>query len=602
MPNLEKWWHTWAPFWEHLEDRHLSASVADRIADNIESKVLVIGAGQGLVVERLRGRGLSVEGVDLEKEMVASARKRRGLGLLLANAFNLPLKNEVYETVIIASGVVDYIEDDEATDRIIEEALRVLSPGGMLIIAFYKLSPLMEKISTRIGVLVDEKKYFIGRMFEVFEQVEKNPGGCVKLITGWTGARLLPTVLYWAKLGLFMPRELKEERRQVQAVFEKAKRSGVDKEKLLRTVPDVLPYWGRQEVLALLDRCGLKSRELWSSDSCRIVRHKRPGGSRDKALGTIEWAVRLRQLTKRYKGAKRNAVQAVELEIERGLVFGILGPNGAGKTTVLNMLCGLCEPTSGTIELFEGKGLGDIRRQMGYVPQDLAVYSKLSARDNLRFFGKLYGIRGAELDKQVARLMEIVGLEDRQDDLVSTYSQGMKRRLNLAAGLVHEPRIILLDEPTVGIDPQSRNRIFETVRNLRDSKMTILYTTHYMEEAARICDQIAIMDDGKILLRGNPADLVKEHGVNRIHFETDHMEDQVLNAIAGISGVRDAKLEAGLLSTTLTGTRDSMEVIDEIKKLANEKQLILSLKSVEEPDLETLFLDLTGRRLRDDLL
>ncbi|MCP4680690.1 MAG: ATP-binding cassette domain-containing protein [Deltaproteobacteria bacterium] len=602
MPNLEKWWHTWAPFWEHLEDRHFGALVADRMADDIQSPVLVVGAGQGLVVERLRGRGMRVEGVDFEREMIVSAKARRGLGLLLANAHNLPFGSEIYRTVIIVSGVVDYLEDDEEATRIVQEALRVLSPGGMLIIAFYKLSPLMEEVSKKIGVLVNDKEYFIGRLFEVFEQVERSPAGCVKLIVKWTGAGFLPTLFYWAKLGLFLPKELKKERRQLQEVFEKAEKAGVKREELLGAVPEVLPYWGRREVIAFLDKCDISSRELWSSDSCRIVRHKKPGGEWGKAYETTEWTLTLRQLTKRYKGAKRNAVQAVELEVEREMVFGILGPNGAGKTTILKMMCGLCEPTSGEITFFGKESLRDIRHSMGYVPQDLAVYSKLSGKDNLRFFGKLYGIEGAELDKQVARLLEIVGLEDRQNDLVATYSQGMKRRLNLAAGLVHEPRMILLDEPTVGIDPQSRNRIFETVRNLRDGGMTILYTTHYMEEAARICDQVAIMDEGRVLLKGTPAELVKEHGAHRIHFEVDNLEDEVLGAITRMTGVREAKEEAGLLTAVLSGRIDNMGVIDEIKKLAGEKQMTLSLKSVEEPDLETLFLDLTGRRLRDDLL
>src|SRR5437763_4181601 len=204
-------------------------------------------------------------------------------------------------------------------------------------------------------------------------------------------------------------------------------------------------------------------------------------------------------LTKDYGGTR--ALDRVSFRVDEGEMFGLLGPNGAGKTTLLSIVCGLLPATSGEVRL-HGKPLrgagGDLRREIGVVPQELAVYDALTARENLRFFGELYGLGGAELDRRVDDVLQAIGLQDRAGDRVRTFSGGMKRRLNLGAGLVHGPRLLLLDEPTVGVDPQSRNRIFEEVRRLNEGGVTVVYTSHHMEEVEALCTRIGIMDPGRL--------------------------------------------------------------------------------------------------------
>jgi ABC-2 type transport system ATP-binding protein len=221
----------------------------------------------------------------------------------------------------------------------------------------------------------------------------------------------------------------------------------------------------------------------------------------------------LRGLGKDY-GARR-AVGAVDLDVRAGEIFGLLGPNGAGKTTTISMACGVVTPTRGSVRI-DGKGLHDeplaARRAIGLVPQDLALYEELSPVQNLVFFGKLYGLGGAELDRQVAWALETAGLADRGDEPARRFSGGMKRRLNLAAGLVHRPRLLVLDEPTVGVDPQSRKHIFDMLRALRAAGTTIVYTSHYMEEVEALCDRVAIMDGGKVIAAGAVAELRERHG------------------------------------------------------------------------------------------
>ena len=211
---------------------------------------------------------------------------------------------------------------------------------------------------------------------------------------------------------------------------------------------------------------------------------------------------------------ERTAVVALDLETVPGEILGLLGPNGAGKTTTISMACGVVTPTRGTVEI-GGVSLAReprvAKQKLGLVPQDLALYEELSAVQNLRYFGALYGLRGAALAERIAWALGVVGLTDRAGDLVKTYSGGMKRRLNLAAGIIHKPGLLVLDEPTVGVDPQSRNHIFETVKQLRKDGATIIYTTHYMEEVEALCDRVAIMDAGKIVALGTIAELVGAH-------------------------------------------------------------------------------------------
>jgi ABC-2 type transport system ATP-binding protein len=266
------------------------------------------------------------------------------------------------------------------------------------------------------------------------------------------------------------------------------------------------------------------------------------------------------------------AVDGLSLDIRRGEVFGLLGPNGAGKTTTISMIIGQLRPDAGTIELDGGGSPADprVRRRIGVAPQALALYDELSGEENLRFFGKLYGLRGGILKRRVAQLLDFAGLTDRRRDRAGTYSGGMKRRLNLAVALVHEPELILLDEPTAGVDPQSRNAIFEFVQTLKSEGRTIVYTTHYMEEAERFCDRVGIMDHGRLLALDPVADLLRRAaGPTVVVVERAAGEQRIETADA------KAELLRALEQPDVTGAR------------------------IERPNLESVFLALTGRRLRD---
>lgn len=222
--------------------------------------------------------------------------------------------------------------------------------------------------------------------------------------------------------------------------------------------------------------------------------------------------VRATALAYRYPGATEPAVADVSLCIDEGEVFGLLGPNGAGKTTTISMLCTLLRPDGGSLSLFGLDPLRDgrkVRAGIGFVPQDIALYPRLSARENLWYFGRLFGLHGAALEHRVSECLQLSGLKDQADKPVEAYSGGMKRRANLAAGIVHGPRLLFLDEPTVGIDPQSRMLILENLMRLKDQGMTLIYTTHYMEEAEQLCDRLAIVDAGRVIAQGTPTELVK---------------------------------------------------------------------------------------------
>jgi ABC-2 type transport system ATP-binding protein len=225
----------------------------------------------------------------------------------------------------------------------------------------------------------------------------------------------------------------------------------------------------------------------------------------------------------RYAYGDRQAVRDVSFEIREGEIFGLLGPNGAGKTTTISCAAGLLGNWQGEIRVRgqpfrPARSLAD-RRRLGVVPQELAIYEGLTGRENLKFFGRISGLSGARLDEAVTKALELAGLVDRADDRVDGYSGGMKRRLNLAAGDLHEPEMLALDEPTVGVDPQSRNHIFEALERLRRSGRTILYTTHYMEEAERLCDRVAIMNEGALVAIGTPAELAQRAGDETANLE-----------------------------------------------------------------------------------
>ena len=219
----------------------------------------------------------------------------------------------------------------------------------------------------------------------------------------------------------------------------------------------------------------------------------------------------MRQLVKIYRGCAEPAVNGLDFSVREGEIFGLLGPNGAGKTTAISIMCTLLRPTSGSVVLGGADVVNDpaaVRKKFGLAPQDIALYPSLTARENLRFFGRLYGLTGRHLEERISACLDLVGLTESGDRLVDSYSGGMKRRANLAAAMIHTPKILFLDEPTVGIDAQSRNMILENLAALREAGMTIIYTTHYMEEAEHLCTRVAVMDRGRIITSGTPQALI----------------------------------------------------------------------------------------------
>jgi ABC-2 type transport system ATP-binding protein len=295
------------------------------------------------------------------------------------------------------------------------------------------------------------------------------------------------------------------------------------------------------------------------------------------------------------------AVDGVSFAVQRGECLGLLGPNGAGKTTTLAIMAGVLKPDTGQV-LIDGRALaGDtdpLKNQLGLVPQDLAFYGALSARDNLAFFGALYNLRPAILRKRIAGALEIVGLSERAKDKANTFSGGMKRRLNLAAALLHDPQLLLLDEPTVGVDPQSRNAIFDNLAALRARGKTILYTTHYMEEVERLCQRVVIMDHGRIIALDTVDALRRRAGIsNCLKVElADCHGTEWLPALRRVAGVRSAELDGAQLSVLVDDPAAGIPAV--VSFLEQHRQHIAHISS-NRPNLESVFLSLTGRTLRD---
>ncbi len=292
----------------------------------------------------------------------------------------------------------------------------------------------------------------------------------------------------------------------------------------------------------------------------------------------------------------RLAVDGVSFVIGANECYGLLGPNGAGKTTTISMLCGLILRDEGhiTIDGHQGGSL-EAKRTVGYVPQELALYPDLSAIENLTFFGQLYGLSGQALNARIAETLELVGLADRGKDRIGTYSGGMKRRANMAAGLLHKPKLLVLDEPTVGVDPQSRNAILETVAALG---IAVLYTTHYMEEASKLCDRIGIMDDGRLVAQGTAEGLIAEHGGrDKVHLSCAPDDlDELAAACRELESVYDVGEVDGHLELT---TDHGPAVLPAVVTVAGRHRVELTGVEVRSPDLEDVFLSLTGRELRD---
>jgi ABC-2 type transport system ATP-binding protein len=297
---------------------------------------------------------------------------------------------------------------------------------------------------------------------------------------------------------------------------------------------------------------------------------------------------------------QRLAVDGVGFHIARGEAYGLLGPNGAGKTTTISMVCGLLRRDAGEV-VVDGESLNTdttaAKSAIGYVPQDLAIYPDLTARENLRFFGRLYGLGGKDLDNRMSEVLEVVGLADRADELTNRYSGGMKRRLNIAIGLLHRPRLLVLDEPTVGVDPQSRNAILDSVEALGEQGMAVLYTTHYMEEAERLCDRVGIIDEGQIKAEGTRRELVSLVGErDRVHLTGTGDLEAGARACGDLVSVDEAsRTEDGI---TLI-VKDARQVLPRLLEVAAAAGTAVSGVEVVEPDLEAVFLHLTGKALRD---
>lgn len=309
--------------------------------------------------------------------------------------------------------------------------------------------------------------------------------------------------------------------------------------------------------------------------------------------------VEVKELSKSYGSVK--AVGGITFEIQKGEIFGLLGPNGAGKTTTISMLSCLLKSDSGDA-LVEGKSIlkesMEVKKRIGIVPQDVSLYPTLSAEENLVFFGEMYGLTGSKLREKVDEVLEVVGLKDRRKEAINKYSGGMKRRINIAVGLLPSPKLLILDEPTVGVDPQSRTNILETLKELNKKGLTILYTSHYMEEVEFLCDRIAIMDLGKIIAIGSLNELrllVGERDLLRISTANEISKDLV-ETVKKIPDVSEARvLDESIEILTLHGRKLLPQIIEIFADTG------VKIKSVEvkEPNLESVFLHLTGKELRD---
>jgi ABC-2 type transport system ATP-binding protein len=321
---------------------------------------------------------------------------------------------------------------------------------------------------------------------------------------------------------------------------------------------------------------------------------------------TIEHAVQVQDLHKDF--GEVYAVQGVRFDVCQGEIFSLLGPNGAGKSTTISMLACLLAPTQGDA-LVMGHSIQHeamaVKAAIGVVPQELALYEDLSARENLDFWGKMYGLRGAELARRLDEVLDIIGLADRQKGRVANFSGGMKRRLNIGIALLHRPAVLILDEPTVGIDPQSRRNILDSVQEFNRQGMTVLYTTHYMEEAQELSDHIAIMDQGQVIAYGSHDELVKIVGeLDRVDLALNAPAESVLDAWQAVAGVQQITVESDAESGGPDGrltllVDDSNRILPALFESANEAGVRITSVEIQEPNLEAVFLHLTGRGLRD---
>ena len=309
-------------------------------------------------------------------------------------------------------------------------------------------------------------------------------------------------------------------------------------------------------------------------------------------------AIEIENLQKSF--GTRRAVDGISLAVREGEIFSLLGPNGAGKTTTLAMLSTLLRPDGGDARIL-GHSIkhesAAVKASLGVVPQDIALYMDLTARENLDFWGRMYGLRGGALRQRVDEVLEMIGLTERQKDPVGKYSGGMKRRVNIGAALLHKPKVIYMDEPTVGIDPQSRRSILDSVVALKEQGMTVLYTTHYMEEAQELSDHLAIMDSGRLIASGTQQELIQlVGGLDRIRLAINGDVERVLATWRTITGVKQATVEEGLLMLLV---EDSNQALPRLFESAAAAGVRITSVEIQEPNLEAVFLHLTGRALRD---
>jgi ABC-2 type transport system ATP-binding protein len=299
------------------------------------------------------------------------------------------------------------------------------------------------------------------------------------------------------------------------------------------------------------------------------------------------------QLTKKY--GDKTALHEISFHVKAGSCFGLLGPNGAGKSTTMKIITGIIKANGGTANVLgmdTRQNADAIRRQVGYVPQEITLYDKISAYQNLVFFGEMYGVRGITLKHKIEEVLEQVGLTDRANDPIRTFSGGMKRRINIAASLLHSPKLVILDEPTVGIDPQSRNHIFEMIRTLKSQGVTLVYSTHYMEEVEALCDDIAIIDHGRVAVQGSLQSLLDQYAENAIYLESEELTEPpiFLPLIKKIY----AKGNGWVIETD-----HALKTIQAASQMCLERGCTVKSLEMVRPSLETVFLSLTGTTLRD---
>lgn len=305
-----------------------------------------------------------------------------------------------------------------------------------------------------------------------------------------------------------------------------------------------------------------------------------------------------KNLKKDYKNIK--AVKGIDFVVNKGEILGLLGPNGAGKSTTISMISTLLKPDEGTI-LYNGtdiiKSPRAIQSHLGYVPQEIALYPMLSGLENMYFWGRAYGLKGKELKESVREISEVIGIKERLKDKVKTYSGGMKRRLNIGVALLHNPELIIMDEPTVGIDPQSRNHILDTVLELNKKGMTVIYTSHYMEEVEYLCNRICIMDEGEIIAEGTKEALIEDMNKDKeIIIKLEQITDGLITEIKHIDSVNKVMADENIITVHV---EKDINIFKKLIDIINSHKINILSMDVNEPNLETVFLQLTGRALRD---